>query len=66
MPGIEAHPKLKVIATVEGNVHIMRGHALTGGNAKPQGIFVTVTLPKRMRQDNDILEIAFVGLLAQL
>ena len=61
---IEAHAKLEVIAAVEGNVHVMWGHALTGGDAKPEGISVTLAFPERPRQDDDIPEIAFVGLLA--
>src|SRR6185437_13880526 len=64
MPRIEAHAKFELIAAVEGNVNIMRSHPLTRRDTEPDGIPVPLAPADRTGQDDNVLEIAFVGLLA--
>ena len=58
-------PQVKMITAAEGDVHVVRGHALSSGNTQPHGVFMALTLSQRSRQDDDMTEIAFVRLLAQ-
>ena len=61
---VEPHAKPEVIAAAEGNVYIMRCHALAGRDLEPEGVFVPLAFPERPRQDDNVPEITFVGLLA--